>query len=93
VRLPDEPQTALIYDVACYYQDVVTYDKGSKLRYRVEKSLAECGIRLSRTTGTWESSAVSAQEAAKRFQEVFAVRSGLKENWRHGRGRLNHLWI
>jgi hypothetical protein len=70
-----------------------TYDRGSRLRYRVEKSLAECGIRLIKTTGTWESHAVSAQEAAKMFQEVFALLSGLAESGQHGRGRLNHLWI
>jgi hypothetical protein len=68
-------------------------DKGSRLRYRAEKCLAECGIKFSKSTGTWEGSDVTPAEAAKQFRIVFALLSDPNQIAGVRRARLDHLWI
>lgn len=61
------------------------------LQYDLGKRLERCGIRSKpNTTGVWEGTAVSAEEAAKEFQKVFELLSGSPGR---ARGQLNHLWI
>ena len=69
------------------------YDRGSKLRYRVEKRLEECGILFSRATGTWEGLAVRPQDATKQLQHAMALLSDPRQISGVGRARLDHLWI
>jgi hypothetical protein len=67
-------------------------DKGSKLRYRVAESLNDCGIKFNAKSSTWEGPAVSPQEAAKQFHNVFTLLSDPKLKGIR-RGSLDHLWI
>jgi hypothetical protein len=71
----------------------LTRDKGSRLRYRVEEYLTACGIRRTGTTGTWEGRAVSADEAGKQFQKVFALLSDPAKIPGIGQAQLDHLWV
>jgi hypothetical protein len=66
--------------------------RGKKgLQYDLGKRLERCGIRSKPdTTGVWEGTAVSAEEAAKEFQKVFELLGGSAGG---ARGQLNHLWI
>ena len=65
-----------------------TSNKG--LQYYVGWRLERCGIRKRKTTGTWEGTAVSAEDAARGFQKVFELLEGIQGR---ARGQLNHLWI
>jgi len=68
-------------------------DKGSKLRYRIENCLSNCGIIFSKNTGTWEGPAVSPKEAAKQFQTVFNLLSDPKQIAGVRHAQLDHIWI
>lgn len=70
-----------------------TNDPGSKLRNRVAQCLAECGIKPSIQTSTWEGNAVSASEATKQFEKVFSLLSNPNQIAGIRRARLDHLWI
>ena len=70
-----------------------TNDRGSRLRYRVKEYLAEYGIKPSKSTGTWEGNAVSAADAAKQFERVFALLSDPTQRAVARGARLDHLWI
>jgi len=49
------------------------------------------GVRKVKAVGTYEGKAVTAQEAAKEFQEIFKLLAGLTRE--QGLGQLNHPWI
>ena len=70
-------------------------DKGSKLRYQIEKRLNECGIAFAQSTGTWEGAAVDAVAAATQLRKVMAH---LAKHVQATQGlcfqsELDHLWV
>jgi len=68
-------------------------DKGSKLRNPISKCLGECGIRLTKTMGTWEGAAVSRQEAAQQLAKVFGLLADPSQVRPRRSTQLDHLWI